>query len=465
MGPKRAVLSLFFVFFLLSPALNHANAKIGQAKPETIIPEGLIDPGRGENKRTLVVEKASQRLYVYSFRQGQYYLSAVYKISTGENFGEKSRKGDKKTPLGFYLFNHKYLDDELAPRYGVLAFSMDYPNFWDRKLGKSGDGIWVHGTDKKLVPEDSDGCVAMNNYDVMRLENDIRLVETPILIYEQIEYKNVHSQRRDAREIKSFIEKWRRAWQKKNMGKYLDLYAVDFVSNKEQNLKKWMAERTRLNKQHVNINITIDELRIFKHRDMIVAIFKERYTADGFRRKGVKRLYIKHSVSGYKIAAEVWTPYKKMASQETLPLKVRNSVKKTRSGLAMETIAAGIGKLESEMYSIYALLEKWLAAIKNRNMTVYIQSYHPEFKNGKMDLTAFKAYKTRLFAQNTSVSIGLRRLNVKLKENEAKVSFLQNFRSEERNDYGLKKLVLVKNSNTWRIKKESWQQIATGAEK
>ena len=70
-------------------------------------------------------------------------------MSIGLGGTGKERAGDQRTPLGVYFVTEQLDTSRLHDKYGVTAFSLDYPNAWDRRLGRTGDGIWVHGVDQK----------------------------------------------------------------------------------------------------------------------------------------------------------------------------------------------------------------------------------------------------------------------------------------------------------------------------
>src|SRR3989338_108056 len=68
-----------------------------------------------------------------------------FNILLGKNSGDKEIAGDMKTPVGVYKIIAAKNDDELAPMYGPKAFVLNYPNALDKKSGKTGSGIWIHG--------------------------------------------------------------------------------------------------------------------------------------------------------------------------------------------------------------------------------------------------------------------------------------------------------------------------------
>ncbi|MBW2062021.1 MAG: L,D-transpeptidase family protein [Deltaproteobacteria bacterium] len=458
---KLIVLPVIFLFASVA-----VQAKTTAGIPLQKVPAALIEPGSGADSYSLVVEKATQRLFLYKFKAGHFYLRSSFPVSTGENMGDKMKEGDIKTPEGFYLFNNKFIKGELADIYGVLAYPMDYPNFWDRRLGKAGKGIWLHGTNRTLVPQDSNGCVALKNIHLIKLESIIRLHNTPLIIYDQIEYKNIRDIQREARQIKTFIETWRSAWERKDFKLYRSLYVQDFSSNSGMNYTAWMAHKARLNQKYRKINVKVKRLRIFKHQGMIVATFKQYYRGGPFISNGNKRLYLHEGKDGYRIMAEVWSPFPPTHPKKTLPLLVRNQVIQEARLASLSTTAskaAARSRTILEREKIRRLVEHWLADWRNKDVDGYISHYHPGFRYRNMDLAGYRDYKNRIFEKYREISIGVRKLRVKVEAPRAEVTFIQDFHSNQYQDRGLKKLILVKHGNGWRIKEESWDQIRAGA--
>ena len=278
---------------------------------ENMLPDALIHPGDRPG-HILVVDKASQMLYLYSHDgAGNISLERVMRCSTGENLGDKMVEGDKKTPNGFYIFHRKLLPRELATygdlawQYGTLAYPMDYPNFWDRRLGRGGHGIWMHGTDKALVDNDSSGCIALENAEIAQLEDLLLLFDTPIITYETLTLAPVEDLKLEGRKIQDFLEDWRRAWSGKDHAAYRAKYAPDFTNSDNRSFEGWMAHKENVAKNYRDIRVALNNPRIYRHRDVLVALFEQDYRGDErFTSKGLKRLYLRPEGDGYKIIGE-----------------------------------------------------------------------------------------------------------------------------------------------------------------
>ncbi|MDR3037909.1 MAG: L,D-transpeptidase family protein [Candidatus Adiutrix sp.] len=313
--PRLIVLSLA----LLGPAAGFARA----AGDETMLPDAFLYPGERPG-HILVVDKVNQMLYLYQHDgAGRIILDRVMPCSTGENLGDKMVEGDRKTPNGFYIFNQKLLPRELAPIYGTLAYPTDYPNFWDRRLGRGGYGIWLHGINKPLTDYDSNGCIELENADIARLEDLLRLFDTPLITYENLILAPVEDLRREGLEIKAFLEDWRRAWSSKNQTAYREKYAPEFINSDGRSFEDWMTHKENVAKNYRDIKVEIKDLRVYRHRDVITAAFEQDYRGDQrFTSVGLKRLYLKKAEGGYKIIGEEFTarpgfdPSKKLTSEE-----------------------------------------------------------------------------------------------------------------------------------------------------
>ncbi|MDR3154263.1 MAG: DUF4440 domain-containing protein [Deltaproteobacteria bacterium] len=331
------------------PSASAGGGALSQAPPGWL-PDSLLDPG-GRPGIILVVDKGRQELQIYLHDgRGTVTLEKVIPCSTGMIRGDKLERGDKKTPDGFYLFNQKLLPSELPEIYGVLAYPMDYPNFWDRIRGHGGDGIWTHGINKPLVDYDSNGCVELFNHDIAALEDRIILYETPILVYEEVRYASPEALREEAARARSFVEAWRAAWAGKDHESYAAMYSEDFVSSDGMSRDPWLSHKRNVAAGYRSIQVEVDSLRIFRHREVTVAEFFQRYRGDSrYTSAGIKRLYLRPAAGSYQIAAEEFIgertqepdklldPEIKLAALTTPPLSV--------ASFATPLAAAGAGAI------------------------------------------------------------------------------------------------------------------------
>lgn len=143
----------------------------------------------GNQPHVIVINLAKSRLYLYENQDGQLNLLANYYISMGTAGAGKEREGDRKTPIGVYHITDWVPGQRLADLYGYGALPLNYPNIWDQALGRTGHGIWLHGTPSDTFsrpPQSSQGCVVLNNQEMGSLVSQFNVaMATPVLILNQ----------------------------------------------------------------------------------------------------------------------------------------------------------------------------------------------------------------------------------------------------------------------------------------
>lgn len=265
-------------------------------------------------KKALLVDKKSNRLYVFEKDDGGHRLQRVndYYISTGKLVGDKNVKGDLRTPEGVYFVTSWLSPDKLPSKYGVGAFPVNYPNELDKHNGKTGYGIWLHGTDKGYYsrpPRDSEGCVVLTNIDLDSLKSEIKPGITPVVITDSVEWLDYASWKKERRDILKAVEDWRQDWESMNVDKYLSHYSKNFWS-KTHNLKSWSARKRYLakNKKYQSVKFTDMSLLVYPQKnnnnEMAVVRLHQDYKSNNFKSEMYKRLYLSKNDQGWKILYE-----------------------------------------------------------------------------------------------------------------------------------------------------------------
>ena len=94
----------------------------------------------------IVVDLKQSRLFVFENFNGHPKQVADYYVSMGRGGAKKEKEGDLKTPIGVYFVQSYIPDIKLSDKYGAGAYPINYPNAWDLFNGRTGSGIWLHGT-------------------------------------------------------------------------------------------------------------------------------------------------------------------------------------------------------------------------------------------------------------------------------------------------------------------------------
>jgi len=167
--------------------------------------------------------KKKRKLKVYKYKNKILKVIEFNNILTGRNPGDKWFEGDGKTPIGVYRLKYKIDDNKLSDFYGPLAYPTNYPNLYDKYLGKNGHGIWIHGFPKDNPNRkfDTKGCIAIPNNELINLSKKIDYKDTIIII----DTKNIPTtNRKKIAIILKNLFKWRYDWKYNKIDDYLSFY-------------------------------------------------------------------------------------------------------------------------------------------------------------------------------------------------------------------------------------------------
>lgn len=259
---------------------------------EPLYPDVLMNWMIGGTFHAVIADKSQQHLGIWEIQEGEPRLVESFRCSTGESGGDKWVRGDMKTPEGAYFFCSVIDGQRLPAKYGYWAFTTDYPNFVDKRRGKNGDGIWLHGRDKPLgVQPDSNGCIALENDDLVRVSQYIRLQSTPLIIVDRLRMAERSELIERERKIRDFIESWRQAWESQELDAYMRHYSKNFQSC-WLDYRNWEEKKRKLIKRYKRIRVRLGKVYLYRQKDLVTAIFTQSYQSESFRATGIKVLYI-----------------------------------------------------------------------------------------------------------------------------------------------------------------------------
>ena len=200
----RAFIRLLIGFFVLTSFLFFSGTSGAEDTLEfdDSVPAPLLYIA---DSSAIIVEKSTHRLYFYDGEN----LVKNFRVTTGKRRGNKQVVKDLKTPEGVYFLTEFLEDVDLPSRYGARAIVLDYPNPIDKFQGKTGSGIWLHGTDEppRLArPYDSRGCVVMLNDDMLEVADLITLNSTPVVIVENLKSVSAEESRKEFERIARWFQ-------------------------------------------------------------------------------------------------------------------------------------------------------------------------------------------------------------------------------------------------------------------
>src|SRR6478735_7200215 len=117
----------------------------------------------------LLVDKKTNTLKVAEYVDGRYNVLKTFHATLGKVKGDKEQEGDLKTPEGIYTFKQLLFPPAIKPKFGAMAFYVNYPNTYDELAGRTGFDIRLHATnvpDRLKQDFDSEGCVVVKNEEI-----------------------------------------------------------------------------------------------------------------------------------------------------------------------------------------------------------------------------------------------------------------------------------------------------------
>jgi murein L,D-transpeptidase YafK len=258
----------------------------------------------------LVCDKENKTLHLFHSEEGVSSIIKSYSCIVGSNNVDKREAGDLATPEGIYFLTSFLTGKDLPEKYGFGAFSLNYPNFLDRKEGKKGSGIWLHGySDRVERPPFSEGCVVVKDWVLKELTEFIKIGDTPLVIVDMIKYKPAEDQRRLSQILSRFLKDWKMAWESRDPQKYLSFYSLDFVSNDGKDYSKFKEYKYRVNRSKRFIQLQIEQKSILLSQkdggQIAIVRMDQDYRSDNFKSYSRKILYLKEKQGKWEIIGEV----------------------------------------------------------------------------------------------------------------------------------------------------------------
>ena len=228
-------------------------------------------------RHVIAVDTSRSRLYwlVNKAKPGQpldLVLEKDLYISVGRNGVEKQVEGDGRTPLGVYSITSKLNDDALPDLYGRGALPLNYPNALDILRGKTGSGIWLHGTPSEQyvrAPLASDGCVVLSNPDIASIFGEPGIVGTSVVISPELKWVKREALADLAKPFKTVFDGWMNHRMTADFAGLRNTYSDDFF-RKGKKLSYWWP--TIKNETAPTIKISDLSIVRWKDKDEVVVV-------------------------------------------------------------------------------------------------------------------------------------------------------------------------------------------------
>lgn len=259
------------------------------------------------SRHAIAVDTSRARLYLFENTASGLKLLADYYISVGKSGIDKAVEGDLRTPLGVYYVTSNLDPKTLKDFYGSGALPINYPNPYDARRGKTGGGIWLHGTPPtqfSRAPKATDGCVVLANPDLERIIRTVEIRSTPVVIASSLQWVSQHQLQADAKPFSDALAAWRAARTHGDVDRLLAFYAPDFSSN-GKSVAEWTPQLRNELQRTRGREVQLKDLSLLRWTDSaetMVVTFGE--VPAGARTGPVKRQYWMRTGGQWKIFFE-----------------------------------------------------------------------------------------------------------------------------------------------------------------
>ena len=257
------------------------------------------------SRHVIAVDASRSRLYLFEnvspALEGSAQLSppslrlqSDFYISVGLSGIEKMVEGDQRTPLGVYYITGNLNPANLPDLYGSGALPINYPNALDVRRGKTGHGIWLHGTPSAQfvrAPQASDGCVVLSNPDLERLLATVAIKTTPVIIAPELYWVEPESLVQKRADFDNVLNAWKQAKTTADSAALRGLYSERFRSQ-GRDLQQWWPRVEAELRQKGDRAVQLSAVSILHWRDTedtMVVSFNE--GLEGQTRTVTKRQY------------------------------------------------------------------------------------------------------------------------------------------------------------------------------
>ncbi|WP_156422002.1 L,D-transpeptidase family protein [Paucibacter sp. KCTC 42545] len=259
-------------------------AALVERPPQDAVPKELV--GLSSSLRhAIVVDTAKARLYLFenSAEHGLRLVKDSY-ISLGKAGISKQVEGDQRTPLGIYQVGIRR--DEAVARYGAAALPLNYPNEYDRLLGRSGSSIWLHGERAGSYargPQSTDGCIVLSNDDMQYLADTVKARETPVLILEHVDWVAKQGAKPDiAPGFEAAYASWQAARKSQDAATLRSLYEPDLQRGSDSEAKR-LEHKLSLMQNHALPLQSLERLSVLPGHDLepiMIVTYREQSGSD-----------------------------------------------------------------------------------------------------------------------------------------------------------------------------------------
>lgn len=432
-------------FLALSPQTRHAIA-VDASRSRLYLFENTASPGKtGESTAPPTLR-----------------LIGDFFISVGKSGINKRVEGDGRTPLGAYYITSVREKKTLPEFYGAGALPINYPNALDVQRGRTGSGIWLHGSPPQQyvrAPLASDGCVVLSNPDMDRLLALVAPRTTPVVIAEQLQWVPPAVLQSDTTAFATVLVSWQKARSQATPDAFAQLF--DRTALTKVGLVQKSGGGDLL--AHPSAQLGIAQLSLLKWQDPndnMVATFEE--TVNGQATGVIRRQYWALHPEGWRLLQDTvlsGTPSPALKRPAPKPVAQADNTQASTPPNDAQTpskVVTAAASVPAQTQQVQQAVQAWARAWSQKNMAQYLAAYAPSFDPpGGLSRKAWEQERRDRIVSKNKITVTLSKLTTQVNGTTASVGFIQSYKADQLAVSSHKTLKLVKRGDQWLITQES----------
>jgi len=421
----------------------------------------------GQSRHVIAIDASRGRLYWFENQTGlnsnnpiNLKLVSDFFISVGKSGIRKQQEGDGRTPLGIYYVTSIRDRKGLPEFYGAGALPINYPNALDIHKGRTGSGIWLHGTPPNQfvrAPLASDGCVVLANPDMQRLLEQVSAGSTPVVIAEKLEWVPASDNFMTLKSLQTILEKWQAD---RSVLSNTELYAKyaarsSGLQKVKESQPEWAVSETA--------QLGVTQLSLLQTQDpepALVATFEE--TLHGKATGVVHRQYWTQQDSNWRLILDAvigGTPpagLKRQVASPSLQAETANPPAKRELYKAESKIGSTKPSGQNSDGSVQKALQTWTKAWSHKNMPAYFKAYDTTFTPpGGISRKAWEQDRADRILGKNNIALSMNNMKIQMDGDRATVTFIQHYKADKLDVTARKTLRLIRRGEEWRITQEN----------
>ena len=267
----------------------------------TLVPDAILS--LGNHQYALFIDLSLARLYLLNNLNDVTNILAHYYVGIGRQGPHKEYRDDLRTPVGVYNITNKLPDAKLPELYGAGAWTLDYPNTWDKRKKRTGSGIWIHGVPRSTysrTPYSSQGCVTLSNHIFSGLQQYIRNGKTPVIISERPQWIKRELQQQRRRAVEQMFLDWKKDWESLDFERYIKHYSRNF-DNGIDDFINWRKRKQLIYQRSTQLDVDVENINIYNYpseTSLMQIDFKQHYKSNRYSDSSNKRQYWEQEEDG-----------------------------------------------------------------------------------------------------------------------------------------------------------------------